>query len=240
MRAIYKPKGRAGEYAGLACNLALGCSHGCAYCYAPRALHMSRDGFHAAGLPRPGILEALDRDARCLWGKGPANVFLCFSCDPFQPSLRETTRQAIRRLNQLDLGATILTKGVLRDPEDFLLLKEHPRNEFGMTLTLCSVEESQFWEPAAALPERRLWQLDRAKSLGIRTWVSCEPVLDPDQTLALIEASHRFVDHYKVGKLNYHPRAREIDWPAFRTQAVELLERLGCDYYIKRELREAA
>ena len=37
---IYRPSGAAQEYAPFAANLYLGCSHGCAYCYAARmAVH---------------------------------------------------------------------------------------------------------------------------------------------------------------------------------------------------------
>lgn len=39
MNVIYEPKGRAREYAPLACNLYMGCTHGCKYCYAPACMY---------------------------------------------------------------------------------------------------------------------------------------------------------------------------------------------------------
>ena len=38
MPAIYIPSGKAREYSPYACNLYLGCSHACEYCYTPDAL----------------------------------------------------------------------------------------------------------------------------------------------------------------------------------------------------------
>lgn len=42
---IYEPKGRANEYSPYACNLYIGCSHRCRYCYAPHALQRSADNY---------------------------------------------------------------------------------------------------------------------------------------------------------------------------------------------------
>jgi hypothetical protein len=39
-----------------------------------------------------------------------------------------------------------------------------------------------------------------------------------------------------VGTLNYHPRAKAIDWHAFGHQVVALLESLGKAYYVKADL----
>lgn len=37
-KAIYKPKGKAGEYAQFACNFYTGCSNDCQYCYCKRGV----------------------------------------------------------------------------------------------------------------------------------------------------------------------------------------------------------
>ena len=37
-KAIYKPKGKAGEYASFACNFFVGCSNNCAYCYLKKGI----------------------------------------------------------------------------------------------------------------------------------------------------------------------------------------------------------
>jgi len=65
---------------------------------------------------------------------------------------------------------------------------------------------------------------------------SLEPVIDPAQTLALVEATHEYVDFYGVGKWNHDTRAKEINWPKFRADAEELLKRHGKAYKIKAAL----
>ncbi len=68
----------------------------------------------------------------------------------------------------------------------------------------------------------------KLKKMGIQTWASLEPVIDPEQSLEIILQTHEFVDLFKVGgKLNYHPRAREVNWEKFANSAVDLLKTLG-------------
>ncbi len=241
MRVVYEPKGRAGEYAPLACNLYSGCAHGCRYCYAPLVLRRDRAGFHARVAPRPGVLEALKKDARKLAGD-ERPVLLCFTADPYQPmdGDLQTTREAIKILNDHDLGVHILTKGGRRAERDFDLLAGHPRNAFGVTLTFTTLDSSEFWEPRAARPQERIAALREARRRGVKTWVSLEPVIDPAAALRLIEMTHEFVDHFKVGKLNYRPEAPLIDWARFRVEAESLLKSLGKSYYLKRDLIETA
>jgi DNA repair photolyase len=81
MQTIYKPKGKAREYAELALNLYRGCDHGCTYCYAPQILKMSREEFHGMPTARSDILAAIWKIAQYYVGK---NVFLCFTTDPYQ------------------------------------------------------------------------------------------------------------------------------------------------------------
>jgi DNA repair photolyase len=234
LQAIYRPKGRAGEYASLAVNLYTGCTHGCVYCYAPTVLHKDPAGFHAQCIERPNILEKLHHDAKLLQGTSEP-VLLCFSCDPYQPEAH-ATRAALSILNEFQIPFVVLTKGRMAW-RDFDLY--FPRDSFGMTLTCDNDPDSHDWEPKGADPSERVGLLRLAHEQGIRTWVSLEPVIYPEQTLRLIDATHEYVDHYKVGKLNYHPHAKTIDWPQFRADVIAKLEGYGKSYYIKQDLREA-
>ena len=60
---IYAPRGQAGEYAPLAANPYRGCGHGCAYCYVPNVIKMSRKAFDAGATPRQNYLAKLRQDA---------------------------------------------------------------------------------------------------------------------------------------------------------------------------------
>jgi len=234
---IYEPKGRAGEYAPLAINLYRGCGHRCIYCYVLRVLRMNPEDFKNAA-PRPDILKKMQRDIPKAAADGAkGNVLLCFTCDPYQPinDIHQLTRQAIFILHSHDFNVTILTKGGFRATEDFDLL--WPGDEFATTLTFLDGQKSLKWEPFAAHPQERIASLVIAHSLGIKTWVSLEPVIEPTTTLEIIKETHTFVDLFKVGTLNNHPHARTIDWKKFVNDVVATLEHYGCKYYIKKDLR---
>ena len=71
------------------------------------------------------------------------------------------------------------------------------------------------------------WLPTLLHAAGVPTWVSLEPVIDPAASLEIIRQTHKFVDLFKVGKLNYHQHAKTIDWRSFAIEAVELLKSLG-------------
>lgn len=85
------------------------------------------------------------------------------------------------------------------------------------------------------LYEYRVRSMTRAKTAGVKTWVSFEPVLDADTVLNMIWAVWGLADRVKIGKLNYHPS--DIDWAAFGLEAERICKVLGYDYYIKDSLR---
>jgi DNA repair photolyase len=240
-QVIYEPSGKAREYNPLACNLYSGCSHGCVYCYAPDATHQDRKRFYSEVKPRVGILEKLQIDAdklRFAWLRPEDPILLCFTCDPYQPidNRLQITRQAIQILKADGLNVKILTKGGFFAERDFDLLGDG--DWFGVTLTCDNAVDSVKWEPIAALPSERIASLRHAHERGLKTWVSLEPVLYPDQVMHLIDMTHDFVDQYKVGVLNYHPRAKEIDWPKFGRDAVAKLESVKATYYLKNDLKK--
>jgi len=234
MSVIYEPKGKAREYCELALNLYKGCSHGCAYCYAPAATRTIAVDFRKVK-PRKDIIARLEKDVATGAYKGK-EVFLCFSCDPY-PVGDCDTREAIRILHAHGVKVRILTKSGQRSEADFDLLSAHPELSFyGATLTFTNCSDSLKWEPEATLPYSRFTALQRAYALGIPTWASLEPVIDPVQTLDIIKITHKYVDVYKVGKWNYHKDAAKIDWKKFGLAARTLLESFGKEYLIKKDL----
>jgi DNA repair photolyase len=135
---------------------------------------------------------------------------------------------------QHGLRFTILTKGGTRALRDFDLLEGYPGARFGSTIIFTDQKDADHWEPNAAPVKDRIEAIREAHRRGIPTWVSLEPVIDPQQALQLIETLHPVVDHWKVGKLNY--RKLPVDWLRFREDAREMLDSLGADYYLKTSL----
>lgn len=237
MNLIYEPKGKAREYAPLACNVYSGCDHACKYCYAPSACHRYRESF-IIPTDRPGnFLETLKKDAEKMPQESRlSSVLLSFTCDPYQKfdTIRRTTRQVIKILHETGFNVTILTKGGSRALADLDLFTL--QDTFATTLTTLDESESLEWEPGAALPENRINTIKEFKKAGISTWVSLEPVINPAQVQQIIRETSDFVDLYKVGKLNYHPLAQQIDWSLFAKQTIKLLAELEKPYYVKQDL----
>jgi DNA repair photolyase len=235
---IYRPRGKALEYCELAANLYRGCGHGCTYCYAPGVLYTSRDKFLSA-TPRPDIVKKLTQDATNLSKDESMHgrqVLLCFTCDPYQPLDIEyqLTRQAIEILHENMLNVCILTKGGKRSERDFDLLNKN--DAYAATLTFIDKRLSLEFEPKASIPEERFAALARAHDLGIPTWVSLEPVINPAESLKIIEQTSSYVDMYKIGVWNYDKRAAELDYAGFLAEAVELISAAGARYYIKKDM----
>ena len=239
MPVIYEPTGKAREFGDLACNLYDGCSHGCVYCYAPGVLRKSKAAFGNPA-PRKDILKRLEKDAKKYRGS-ETPVFLCFTCDPYQPCEDEymITRQAIEILSENECAINILTKGGLRATRDFDLLKLNPLNWFGVTLTYASPQASDLFEPGAALPGDRIESLRLAKNSGLNTWISFEPIVSPLSVIGLIEYTKDFCDLYKIGKLNHckgdGPSVTELR--KYIKEAIETLDMYGKEYYIKEDTR---
>jgi len=241
MGVIYKPSGRAKEYSKEACNVYRGCGHKCKACWGPSALRMDRETFYNNPVPRKGILEAIEEEAEELLPSDlESPILLCFTCDSYQPinDIFGITRKALEVFDRRKLPVQILTKGGLRAVEDFDILSRNKENLFAVTLTCDDPAQSLWWEPNAALPAERIKSLRIAHEAGISTWVSFEPVYDPEAIYRLIQETHKFVDLYKVGKLNYHPHAKKIDWAAFGKTASEMLRDLGKQFYIKEDLKK--
>lgn len=151
----------------------------------------------------------------------------------------QLTRQVLEILQRHGLNVAILTKGGKRSERDFDIMQKFPADSFkyGATLVFADDTESSKREPGAAPTSERIASLKRAHELGIRTWVSLEPVYEPQDAYALIEMTKGFVDLYKVGKLNYRPVAKKVNWHTFGVSVTRQLSGLGKEYYIKKDLR---
>jgi DNA repair photolyase len=236
---IYETRGKAREYRELSANLYAGCSHNCIYCYAPDVVQRNRREFHENVTIRKDILAKLTKDAAGYRrARELRQILFCFTCDPYYPEENEhqTTREALKIIKANNLSFCVLTKGGSRAMRDLDLYTLS--DTFATTLTSLDENVCREWEPNAASPMDRCVTLQSYHRAGIPTWVSLEPVIDPQMTFDIIRETHEYVDEFKVGVLNYHPRAKEINWREFGLQAVDLLESLGAKYYLKEDLRK--
>jgi DNA repair photolyase len=237
---IYRPRGPALEYAELAANLWTGCSHGCSYCYGPSAVHQTREEYRRPKLKKDA-LRRLEGDLAELQRQGNKElVLLSFAGDLYSPPDHNfgLSRQVLQLFRKYDQPFTVLTKAGTKACQDFDLYGHNDR--YGATLTFFDPNKNREWEPGAALPADRIESLRQAHEKGIRTWASCEPVIEPAETLMVIEAVAPYVDFFAIGKWNHDARAASIDWAKFKSDAVTLLDRLGKPYRLKNDLLKAA
>ena len=234
---IYAPSGQAGEYAPLAANPYRGCGHACSYCYVPLVLKMKRPDFDAGAVARPKFLYHLRKDAEKYKAAGITDqVMLSFTTDVYSPFDRSLTRPTIETLREYGLGFCVLTKGGKRALEDIDLYRSD-RDAFASTLTSLDAVFSNKWERNAALPWDRIDTLAAFHDRGIFTWVSLEPTLDCESSLEIIKMTHKFVDLFKIGRVNYLPMTKTTDWKSYTERIVELCAKLGVAHYVKKDLQ---
>ncbi len=245
LKLIYEPKGKAREYADLACNPYRGCTHGCRYCFAKR---FNPDGYHKAANPKDNIIERLEKDLdilieqyQPLSDSGIPEILFSFQGDCYQPAEMnyKLMPKIIRLLRERNFSFTILTKGGKLAIRDFELLQGYEHFRFGTTLIFAEQEMATYWEPDAAPIQNRIDTVMQAKMYGFKTWISLEPVIDPEQALQLIDRLHGYVDHWKIGKINYQPDIeKRVDWIQFMKDAKHMLDQYNASYYFKKSLTE--
>lgn len=233
-RPIYEPRTRAREYSDLAINIYTGCNHGCTYCYARQMFNRYHPAENFENVkPREGIVEAVRNQLSGGKYKGK-KIMLCFMCDPYPAEIDTTpTREIIKLIKDAGANVSLLTKGASRAERDFDLLDSG--DSFGITIS-SNTTIAKLHEPNADSPFVRLLILDKAKDAGIKTWVSCEPVLEVEAIYKLITEYGDTIDFCKIGKLNHHPS--DINWGEFGRECERLCKEYGRNYYIKEDLRK--
>jgi DNA repair photolyase len=188
--------------------------------------------------PRSGILKAV-KDQIKKENIRDKEIFLCFTCDPYPHTIdTSVTRQIIEVIKNSGNHVRILTKGGMRAKRDFDLLDGN--DWFGVTLA-GNNKQTKINEPNAASISSRLDSLVEVicsglwEPGGINTWVSFEPVFDPQLVFNLIKKSLT-INMYRIGKTNYVPS--DINWGEFGRECERLCKEYGRNYYIKQDLRK--
>lgn len=238
---IYEPQGKAREYSPFALNHYSGCDHGCTYCYVPAMRRRFNAAYkHEDVKPRDIILK-LEKELKT---KVPdKQILLSFTCDPYcQADVKiGLTRDVLTVLLKYGCKVAVLTKGGARCLRDLDIFKKYGENiKIGATLTFDNPSDSLNYEPGAALPDDRLSALKKLNAENIKTFVSFEPVIKSEQSLALIKNTLPYVGQYKVGRWNHASDAKKINWPEFLKLSVSILRAAKKQFYIKTDLAKYA
>jgi len=246
MTLIYKPKGKAQEYAELALNIYKGCQHGCRYCYNTKTPWTDREKYYLDADPKKDFLKRLEIDAKKIaleYGAACPEILLSFVGDVYQPADEafNLARPTIEILIDHGLPFTILSKGGMRATKDFDILKHYKKFRAGTSLVFWDQEKASRLEPGAAAIKDRVDSILKAHELGIKTWISIEPVIYQGDAIKILENLGTLVDQVKVGKINHYKKYdfyKPADWRSWRDQKlIPFLSRLKTEYYIKDSLR---
>lgn len=202
-KAIYKPKGKAGEYAEWACNLYVGCSNNCSYCYCKRGVLA-----HAMGAPEATLkkcfkdegdaLHTFERELdKNLEELKQSSLFFTFSSDPLIQETRAVTLACVRHAVRRGVKCQLLTKNAdFIDDVRFFSIHDVFRQYVAFGFTLTGRDEL---EPGASSNALRANTMRRLKEMGYRTFASLEPVIDPVSTMSVFHQVEDCCDLFKVG-----------------------------------------
>ena len=167
---------------GWVVNMAVGCSHGCIFCYADsvvkrfhvRRVPEARGEWGSFLVPATNLGEAIGETD---WGRWRGEEILLSSIhDPYLPSLAPYTRMVLMRGLEAGCRFTILTRSPLV-MRDYPLLRRF-RGRVRVMFSIPSLDPgwSRLTEPYAPLPASRLRALRRGYEEGLVMGVVIAPL----------------------------------------------------------------
>ena len=216
-KAIYMPKGKAGEYAKYACNFYVGCSNDCDYCYCKRGLLA-----HAMGKPQATLKKCfkdeehafevfakeLDKNIVELQRHG---LFFTFTSDPMIEECRELTIDAISFAVKSGVPCKILTKRgdfIQKLPIWWLSKNSYAKRFIAFGFTLTGHDEL---ERGASTNAERIECMRNLHNAGFKTFASIEPIINLNDSGEMIRRTLGFCDLYKIGLLTGHKQYTRED-----------------------------
>lgn len=206
MKIIYRPAGKAGEYSPWAANFYNGCIHNCEYCYCNNGLLAETLGGMNVRLKKTLVNEPnafaifckeLDKYKDDIIKDG--SLHFNFVSDPCLPQTIGLNWKCIAYALSQEVPVQVLTKRAdwLDHPAVQSALSYHELLKVGFTLT-----GRDDLEPKASPNLDRIAAMRELYNAGIITWVSCEPIIEPQRSLEMIELSIDCCCHYKIGILS--------------------------------------
>ena len=215
------------------------CPYQCRYCWAWRIPLF-------ANRIKRGRYDPVEEAKRYVKLKDKRVIVVSFTSDPYPPieNYKKLTRKVLEVLARSHHRVMVLTKNpcmALRDQDIFL------KGDFWLGTTIVTERFNNTLEPYAPSFLSRFHALEVAKCLGIKTWISIEPII-PEYTNpeSIIEFSHRYVDYYVLGAFNYYKQLgfnyskyELMKWYYLHvTEAIKLLEKYHKPYTVKKELKK--
>ncbi len=205
-KAIYKPNGKAGEFSAWAANFYNGCTHACSYCYNSRGLTSGTLGGTNVRLKTSLVNEQaafeifckeLDKCKDSIIRDGA--LHFNFVSDPCLPETINLNWSCIDLAIGNGVPCQVLTKRAdwLGHPAVQNALTHPNLLRVGFSLTGCDD-----LEPGASSNGERIQAMEALHNVGIPTWASIEPIIDPNLSFQMITRTASFCDHYKIGILS--------------------------------------
>ncbi|MEM3907067.1 MAG: radical SAM protein [Nitrososphaerota archaeon] len=171
---------------GWALNFAVGCTHGCIFCYVD-SIH-KRFGKHRYGSKIEGkwgdyflipnnIEEAIEKTPWYRWKN--REVLLSSTHDPYLPQLAPITRIILEKALPAGVKFCIQTRSPLVI-KDFDVLAKYAKNiRLQVSIATMNNSFSRLIEPRVAPPMARLNIIKKAKESGLETGVILAPIFPP-------------------------------------------------------------
>ncbi len=211
------------------CNIGLGCSHNCIYCYAPLVLKKKRNTWKN-WMKVENSVELLKKEIQ----KPAGRVMLSSTTEPYlEPQM---ARQVLEMLLDSHHYVLVITKraDVANDLE---ILRGRDNVEVGFSITGLDDEAVQEWEPNAPAVSERIRAAKTLHDAWVKTYASIEPWI-PGVThpLEIVQKLDGVIDRWIIGALNYMHQDHHQYLPELK-ETVTWLEKKGKPYYLKKELQ---
>ncbi len=219
-KVIYKPTGKASEYAEWACNFYVGCNNGCDYCYLKKGRGAKILGGSEATLKKcfkdeSHALDIFEKELTAnITELREHGLFFSFTTDPMLKKTWLLTMNAMNICHVNDVPVKILTKCAWWVDRFIQARGRHPKDSrpnqltaFGFTLT-----GHDELEQGASTNAERVEAMSKLNEAGFKTFASIEPIIDIESSSKMIFITREFCDLYKVGLES----GRKYDWRELR------------------------
>jgi len=187
------------------CNIYVGCTHSCRYCYANfmrRFTGHANDEWGTFVDYKENSIEVLEREVKKI--EKDKWVLLGSVTDTYQPIEKKLglTRKCLEVFLKYQIPVSILTKSdiVMRDID---LLKQIINCEVGLSCSFVDEKIASKLEPYASSPQKRILSLRKLKDAGIKTYLFIGPIIPGLTNLEdVFSATARDVDFVMAESLN--------------------------------------